>query len=237
MKKFISPVSAAPLSHASNSFSSVSKNSDVDDGSSSVQNRTDNVSISLSLSECGFGEDREEEINDALFFGTDASKCAITLESHDTVDEKHSLPLHILLNSECNLLHRRSPNVINVAARHKRLLENITAASPNSSIPLVQPEAMLFPAIFWSQRPDGCYDGAIPTALFNRAIFNRQLGFAGIEEMLRTRLKNGSSLCASTFPYIQYVFDVLLNCHLPKSDVRLVLNRGWQELKKPPSSS
>ena len=71
------------------------------------------------------------------------------IESKEMNFGTHSLPLHILLNSECSLLHRKSPKVINVSARHKRLLENITASSPDSTIPLIQPEAMLFPSIFF----------------------------------------------------------------------------------------
>ena len=172
---FISLVSAVPVSDVLNSFCSVSLKSDVDDASFRVKNSTDNASKSLSFSECVFDEGHEEEINDALFFGTGAPKCAITSESDNTVNEKQFLPLHKPFFSECNLLHRRSSNVINAAARHKPLLENISVASPNSLRPLAQPEALLFLAIFWSHKPNGTKDGADPTALFNSAIINSNL--------------------------------------------------------------
>ena len=168
---------------------------------------------------------------------TEAGNVALKTDEVFPDETKYSLPLHILLNSELNLLHRRNPILINVTARQKRLLENITACSPDSSIPLLQPEAMLFPSIFWYQREDGSYNGAIPSALYNRVFLNKQLGFFGIEEMLRMRVKNGSLICSSNVEYIQFVFDTILNSQLDRCDVRIVLNRGWQELKKPTPAS
>ena len=163
---------------------------------------------------------------------TEAGNLAVKTDEDHSDETKYSLPLHILLNSELNLLHRRNPILINITARQKRLLENITACSPDTSIPLLQPEAMLFPSIFWSQREDGSYNGAIPSVLYNRANLNKQMGFFGIEDMLRMRVTNGSLLCSSNVEYIQFVFDTILNTQLDRCDVRIVLNRGWQELKK-----
>lgn len=135
------------------------------------------------------------------------------------------------------MLRRKSPELITVNAWQQRILENMTACSPDNCIPMLQPEAMMFPSIFWSQHEDGSFFGAIPSALFNKAVFNKQLGFFGIEEMLRMRVKNGNLLCSSNVEYVQFVFDTILNTHLYRSDVRVVLNRGWQELKKPTTST
>ena len=176
-------------------------------------------------------------LDHAFAHATDASQLPLTVDDDQFTDSEGILPIHILLNSECNLLRRRTPHPIYITAKQKRLLENLTACSPDMSIPLLQPEAMLFPSIFWSQHSDGSYDGAIPSGLFNKASFNQQLGFFGVEQMLVSRIKNGSSLCSSNIAYLQFVFDTILNLHLEQSDVRVVLNRGWQELKKPTSTS
>ena len=151
-------------------------------------------------------------------------------------EENFKLPLHILLNSQCNLLYRRKGNPISLTLKEKRFVENIAAIS-TSSLPLVQPEALLFPSIFWSQSKNGSFHGAIPAALYNSSKYNKQLGFAGLEDMLRTRIKDGSLLTSCNAAYLQYVFDCLLNTQLHKTDVRIVLNRGWQEVSSAPSNS
>ena len=62
-------------------------------------------------------------------------------------EESFKLPLHILLNSQCNLLYRRRGNPTSLTLKEKRLVENI-AASSTSSLHLVQPEALVFPVNF-----------------------------------------------------------------------------------------
>ena len=114
-------------------------------------------------------------------------------------------------------------------------MENITASS-TSSTPLLQPEGLLFPSIFWSQSYDGSIDGAIPISLFQSERYNKQVGFAGLENMLRTRITDGSLLTSSHTSYLQFVFDCLLNLQLSKTDIRIVLNRGWQELGSAPTN-
>ena len=97
---------------------------------------------------------------------------------------------------------------------------------------------MLFPSMFWYQREDGSYNGAIPSALYNKGPLNKQLGFFGIADMLRMRVKNGSSICSSNVEYNQFVFDTILSySQIDRCDVPIVLNRGWQELKKPTPAS
>ena len=108
-------------------------------------------------------------------------------------EDAFKLPLHILLNSQCNLLYRRNGNPISLSLKEKRFLEIISAVS-TSALPLIQPEALLFPSIFWCQASSGSFPGAIPTALYNSSKYNKQLGFAGLDDMLRTRLNEPKPL-------------------------------------------
>ena len=144
----------------------------------------------------------------------------------DTREEDYIIPLHILLNSRCNLLCRKKSHPISLTVKEKRFMENITASS-TSSTPLLQPEGLLFPTIFWCQSSDGSIEGAIPISLFQSEKYNKQVGFAGLENMLRTRITDGSLLTSSHASYLQFVFDCLLNLQLSKTDIRIVLNRGW----------
>ena len=143
-------------------------------------------------------------------------------------DTEFNLPLHVLLNGFCGLLKRTNSWPIYVNARKRRLLENITATSPDCSVLLLFPETMLFPTIFWKQAKDCSYPGAIPASLFNDK-HNRSLGFAGLDDMMRTRLKDSSLLTSSDPRYIQNAFDSVFNLQLRGKDSRVILNRGWAQ--------
>ena len=164
---------------------------------------------------------------------TSADQMAISIDAERK--DLFKLPLHILLNSQCNLLYRHKGNPISLSLKERRFLENIAATS-TATLPLIQPEALLFPSIFWCQAKNGSFHGAIPAALYNSCKYNRQLGFAGFEDMLRTRIKDGSLLTSCNPTYLQYVFDSLLNMQLHTTDVRLVLKRGWQEVSSAPQN-
>ena len=125
-------------------------------------------------------------------------------------DEDYNIPLHILLNSRCNLLYRKKSHPISLTVKEKRFMENLNDSS-TSSTPLLQPEGLLFPSVFWSQSYDGSIEGAIPISLFQSERHNKQVGFAGLENMLRTRISDGSLLTSSHTSYLQFVFDCLLN--------------------------
>ena len=152
------------------------------------------------------------------------------IDCNNVSTENTSLPLHILLNSECGLLQRKNSKPIHVSTKYKRFIENMVATSPKMSVSLAQPEAMMYPSIFWNQRDDCSYDGALPSSLYDDCQNNRKLGFSGIEDMLTTRIKDGTLQTSTSITYIQYVFDVIMNLQLRSSNVITVLNRGWQEV-------
>ena len=195
----------------------------------------DATSINSSSVALGFctgneGDDENTNVMARLKTYPDTKLISVELERKE---ECYKLPLHILLNSQCNLLYRHNGNPISLSLKEKRFLENI-AATATYALPLLQPEALLFPSIFWCQAANGSFLGAIPAALYNSSRYNKQLGFAGLEDMLRTRIKDGSLLTSCNATYLQYVFDSLLNMELHKTDIRVILNRGWQEVNSAP---
>ena len=93
-------------------------------------------------------------------------------------------------------------------------MQRIAATSSSVSVPLLYPEGMLFPSIFWYGNVDGGVLGAIPSALMDEEKSTSRFGFAGVVEHTRARLKN-SSLLSSTDPRSAfYSFDVLNNLNL-----------------------
>ena len=78
--------------------------------------------------------------NDA--FATDAD-CEPVYLSNDS----KFVPMHVLLIGECQLLKRlKDPS--HVGKNFQRFFENFVSTLPGRSIPLLQPEACLFPSIF-----------------------------------------------------------------------------------------
>ena len=98
------------------------------------------------------------------------------------------------------------------------------------SIPLLYPEAMLFPTIFWKQNEDGSFPGAIPSFLFGNSTENAKYGFAGLHQLLQSRITNGSHLTSTSQHYASFVFDCFMNEHMNEDVSRnIVFRRGWDE--------
>ena len=160
---------------------------------------------------------------------TDAAKTAPTVECKD---RRNRFGLHVLLNEHGSLLIRRC-NRLKPCRAAKGFLEGIVATSKGQSIPLLYPEAMIFPSIFWKQREDGCYDGAIPIGLWTDERGANSHGFAGIASHMRCRLKNTSLLCSTDPRYIYFAFDSVNNLMARGVDNRLVLKRGFEHMLGP----
>jgi hypothetical protein len=174
-----------------------------------------------------FSEVLEEDLCDIPT--TNARKVAPVIESKG---RKHRFGLHVLLNEHGSLLVRRS-NHLKPSRAAKGFLERIVATSKGQCIPLLYPEAMLFPSIFWNQRQDGSYDGAIPVGLWSSDGNANAHGFAGIGKHMRCRLKNTSLLCSTDPKYIYFAFDSVNNLMGGGSDNRLVLKRGFEHMLGP----
>ncbi len=92
-------------------------------------------------------------------------------------------------------------------------MERIVATSDSESIPLLYPESMIFPSIFWKQNADGSYPGAVPVGLWTISSEAHKQHFAGIPEHMRCRIKNSSLLCSTDPRYNMYFafFDSVYN--------------------------
>lgn len=140
--------------------------------------------------------------------------------------------LHVLLNEHCSLLVRRGSQLKPTRAA-KGFFERIIATSDGKSIPLLYPEAMIFPSIFWKQNIDGSYPGALPIGLYSTTSEAHQLGFAGLAEHMRCRLKNSSLLCSTDPRYIYFAFDAVYNVMSRGVDNRIVFKRGFEHMLGP----
>ena len=140
------------------------------------------------------------------------------------------VPMHVLLNGECQLLKRvKFPK--HIGKKFQRFLQNFVSTLPGTSIPLLQPEACLFPSIFYKQMEDGSFPGALPFFLYDDRSRNSRLDFDGLHEHgLRLRLKDASLLTSANLSYIMYAFDCVLNLSLTKCHTNQFFKRGLQTI-------
>ena len=142
-----------------------------------------------------------------------------------------SLSLHLLLNTHLRVLVRRAftrgPGVQSL-----RFLQHICAITPNSSIPLLYPEATLFPSIFWCAKSNTMC-GAIPATMYSAMRNRTQPGqLASIQDHLLVRLQDDSLLTSHDQLYVQWAFDVLINNQLNHNSALVVVRKGLEHLRQ-----
>ena len=157
-------------------------------------------------------------------FATD-SGCEPVYLSNDS----KFVPMHVLLNGECQLMKRlRYPT--HISKKFQRFFQNFVSTLEGRSIPLLQPEACLFPSIFYKQLEDGSFPGALPFFLYDDKFANSKWDFDGLHGHIRLRLKDGSLLTSANLAYIMYAFDCVLNLSLTKCHTNQFFKRGLQTI-------
>ncbi len=160
---------------------------------------------------------------------TNAAKTAKNIVNQDKDPSSFKLSMHVLLNEHGSLL-QRSRIPLSPSRRQKQLLEGIVASTSGQSIPLLFPEAMLFPAIFWKQHADGSYDGAIPVSFLNHDDIPNSHGYASITDHLLTRITSPDLLCSTLPEYLYFAFDTIHNLSSQGRDSRLLIKRGYEHM-------
>ena len=178
------------------------------------------------------------EPDNYLTMSVDTSDQTLPLSSNSGVpfvsyftEETHTkrVPTKVLLNNYLNVLQRSKVPIWTTNA-HKNFLQSIVSRIPNTSAPLLYPEALLFPSIFWKQQEDGSYAGALPSCLLQSDKLNTKLGFATVSKHLWNRLTNGSLLTSSSIGYASFAFDIKMNQELNRSHSNyIVFKRGFED--------
>lgn len=136
---------------------------------------------------------------------------------------------HILLNKHFGLL-RRPGHANYVGSKQAAFFQRMTARFAGASIPLLYPEGMLFPSIFWKSMADGTVIGALPHCFWTNKTACKKAGFADLSAHIKTRLMDPTLLTSTDPRVIQFYFDALFNLQLSRSDTRIILSRGWEHL-------
>ena len=131
---------------------------------------------------------------------------------------------HVLLN-QCGTLLTRSHHQIRGSSKHKFFLQGIVANSFGKSVPLLYPEAMIFPSIYWKMADkSGAIAGAIPSSLLTEN--TKRDGFQTIAQHVRSRLSTFNCASSTDPRYQAYSFDTVSNLCATHNDTRMIINRG-----------
>ena len=131
---------------------------------------------------------------------------------------------HVILN-QCGSILCRSDSHINSYRTQKHFLQRMASTIDKQCVPLLYPEAMMFPSIFWQLHNDsGSFPGALPSSFLASKVSSS--GFASIKSHINVRLTNQYSSSSSNPSYITFLFDILSNFLLNSVDSRIIIARG-----------
>ena len=133
---------------------------------------------------------------------------------------------HVIMNQCGSLLNHNDREIIGYRSQ-KFFLQRIASVTDGNTLPLIYPEAMMFPSIFWSMvSGSGSMLGAIPSGLLVKSDSH---GFASMKSHFRCRLRHPGSSTSTNSSYISFMYDILVNLTLNREDSRIILNRGLME--------
>ncbi len=170
-------------------------------------------------------------LTDAMFLDTDAGDSVLPIETQfNCQEENSSVPIHGLLNSISSVLMRKK-SLIPDNKKILRYFQSFAAQNQKTSLSLLQPEALLFPSIFFHQQEDSSYTGAIPFFLYAAESQCRQLGFQSLLDHLQVRLTDITLPTCGNMEFIQYCADSLVNLSLRHHHTDDFVQRGIQSIE------
>jgi len=170
-------------------------------------------------------ESDAEDFSGIILPTTHASKVAHWMKESIAT----SIPLSVLLNKHLRLLVRRNFE-LRATKRATGFLERIVSTSDEDVVPILYPEGMIFPHIFFYQNDDGSIVGCIPSPLWTCEKFIESFGVASIVEHMRSRIKNSSLRCSTEPTYLFFAFDAISNALCFHDYPQLILSRGYEHM-------
>lgn len=147
-----------------------------------------------------------------------------TETSYGGVDNEYTIGGSGLLVETTPLLTRKNYNVTG-SNRDKHFVQRFCATTSGTSVPILWPEATMFPSIFYTDSPDKySIAGAIPSSLLSLTATN--YGFASIPDHVRNRVTLPFSTTSTDPRYISFCYDLLANLSANFNDTRMFSRHG-----------
>ena len=132
------------------------------------------------------GEDDDYDDNNDIFPTTEAKIEAMIVDEVTNYSRKqgHYISRHVILN-QCGSVLSRREHTISGSRRQKYFLQRLASSIYGKSMPLIYPEAALFPSIFWKMLTEcGSVVGAIPSSLLLSS--ESRYGFESINKHIQS---------------------------------------------------
>ena len=136
---------------------------------------------------------------------------------------------HALLNTCGHLLQRRT-NKIKQTRPVKNFLQRLISTQKGRYVPLLYPEAEIFPNLFWHSNKDGSVPGALPNSFLHDNKILNNMGIASLLSHVRTRILDPSLLSSSSHKYFGFAWDMIANLGLRGYNSELILKRGFDDI-------
>ncbi len=166
----------------------------------------------------------EEQLGDIDHFEVPTTNVGLPVMDVSMSDNSY-IPLHAVLNGCGSLLIRRQSKLTGTR-RQQHFLHKIAATNPGQSVPLLFPEGMLFPLLFWKDDGKSSVLGALPTAFMSESKTLWNEGIASVPDQMRSRLSDTASMTSTDTRYASYAFDCLMNLNLRGQDSRVLLSQS-----------
>lgn len=170
-------------------------------------------------------DDESDDEFEVLFPTTNATDCGVEVYEDNALRRNQVYVTgHVIMNQCGSLLASRKNCTMKPSSVQQNFIHRICSTSFGRSIPLLYPEATLFPSVFYKSSTDGAILGAIPATILSEDITH--FGFATLKDHIVTRLTTMSSLTSTNPRYIAHSYDCLVNLAANHCDTRVILNRG-----------
>ena len=175
-------------------------------------------------------EGNEQQLNhtDQFIPGTNAGLRPIYNVVDTGVYSDYCVSNHAILNFYGGCLIRRNTKFLG-SVKQRNFLQRQAATIYGETIPLIYPEGMLYPDIFYSGTVDHSIIGAIPAAMLRDPGILKHHGVASLESHMRCRLGNPGLLSSCNPKYHLFLLDIFSNFCLRGCDSRVILRRGFAE--------
>jgi hypothetical protein len=131
---------------------------------------------------------------------------------------------HTILN-QCGSLLTRKTHELKGSSKQKFFLQKICSTSIGNSLPLLYPEGLLLPSIYYSSAGDNLSIlGAIPFSLMSAGTY--RFGFEEIPKQIRSNMTTPHTSTSSNRRYISLCYDIAVNLSANREDTRCILNHG-----------
>ena len=167
-------------------------------------------------------EINEEDIIPESLPITDTGDYACTIE--EELPKGTSVNGHVILN-QCGSILSSKDITIEGYKYQKHFLQRIVSTTTGTSTPLLYPEGMLFPSIFWKKMTHcGFIPGAIPSGFLTQE--TSLFGFETAKNMIRSQSITEASTTSTNPSYISFNYDLITNLACNRTHSKMIINRG-----------